>query len=727
MRSMSLLATPAPTPVPPGELVWGCCEVSTSAVATPSSVHAGSETASIVTTITLGKSATVIVDIEVYDSDGSLVLQKFYLTELFAAGESRQYTNPYSPAENAIGGTYRVATGIFAPGWGNLLDWSNPAGTFAVTATAAPTAVPTPFTAPSTIAPSLALLSPLHVSGNSLVNSSGASVQLVGVNRSGSEYACIQGWGFFDGPTDDASLQAIRAWGANSVRVPLNEGCWLGINGAPAQFSGRAYQEQIADYVTRLGQNRLYAVLELHWSAPGIGKATGQRPMPDADHSVTFWNQVATTFKGNGTVIFDLFNEPFPDNQQDSAAAWTCWRDGGTCSGFTFKAAGMQSLVSAVRSTGATNVIALSGVSYANSLVGWLAHKPADPQNNLVAAWHVYDFNVCHTTSCFDSTVGPVAQSVPVIALEFGSSSCNGTWLAAAMGWFDTHGLGYAAWTWNTWGTSCSTLSLITSFAGTPTTWGQIFQTQLAKKTSPAAPSPISTVAPSPVPTSVPQTPSLVPTAAPQPTAVPVATPSLGPVVPVSQPTGFPVSVAQPMASPGVMPTAVPAAVQGPGLAVPVPVRLPQEVTMANPATAGQLTPGRTDATNEARAAELAASSQVQPAVTNNGPVDGLRVVGEAVGEMIGVLTRESPYAGESLTQLVGAERAPEIMRVLAAFGDGIRARSAAENGLLALILAVAVGAGVIAARRMLARLRRGLRAFEGSGLTLVRTRQTGV
>ena len=143
----------------------------------------------------------------------------------------------------------------------------------------------------------------------------------------------MQGWGIFDGPNDAASVQAIAAWHTNVVRVPLNEDCWLGINGVNANYSGTTYQDAIVNYVNLLNQNGLYAIVELHWSAPGTTSATGQNPMPDADHSPAFWSSVASTFKTNHAVLFDLFNEPFPDNNQDTTAAWTCWKNGGTCSG----------------------------------------------------------------------------------------------------------------------------------------------------------------------------------------------------------------------------------------------------------------------------------------------------------------------------------------------------------------------------------------------------------
>ena len=383
---------------------------------------------------------------------------------------------------------------MYSLGWTTLYTLSDPAGTFTVTSAAptpvptvaptpvptpAPTSVPTPTPAP-TATPAPGALSPLHVQGNKLVNASGQTVVLHGVNHSGTEYACVQGWGMGDGPTYDQSVvTAIKSWRTNAVRVPLNEDCWLAINGVPAAYSGATYQQFIKNWVTLLNNNGIYAILELKWTAPGGTPATGQVPMPDIDHSPTFWSQVANAYKGNNAVIFELFNEPFPDNQQNSTAAWTCWRDGGTCSGVSFQAAGMQSLVNAVRGTGATNVLALGGVSYANALYQWLAYKPNDPLNNMAAVWHVYNFNVCSTVSCYNANAGPVLAQVPVIVTETGADTCDATWWNTYLSWLDTSGVSYLAWVWNTWGASCTTLSLINDYAGTPTQMGQIYKTHL--------------------------------------------------------------------------------------------------------------------------------------------------------------------------------------------------------------------------------------------------------
>lgn len=318
----------------------------------------------------------------------------------------------------------------------------------------------------------------LHVVGNQIRNDANEEVRIHGVNRAGTEYACSQNWGFFDGPSSDASIAAIKAWKVNAIRVPLNEICWLGINGVPAAYSGANYRAAIADYVQRITNAGMIAILDLHWTAPGTGIPNDQDPMPDRDHSPTFWGQVADAFKDNGSVIFELFNEPFPDSNQNTTAAWTCWRDGGTCPGVGFTAAGMQELLDAIRATGATNVVLAGAVQYSNTLTRWLTYKPTDATGNLAAAWHVYNFNICATTGCYATNAGPVLASVPVVATEIGDDTCNGSFITTLMGWMDANGGSYVPWVWNTWGTC---LSLITNYDGTATIpYGQAYRDHLS-------------------------------------------------------------------------------------------------------------------------------------------------------------------------------------------------------------------------------------------------------
>ena len=312
----------------------------------------------------------------------------------------------------------------------------------------------------------------LHVSGNQLLDGAGQPLVLHGVDRSGSEYACIQGFGFFDGPSDAASVQAIAAWHTNAVRVPLNEDCWLGINAAPAAYSGAAYRSAIAAYVDLLNQSGLVAILDLHWTAAGSGQSTGQTQMADADHAPAFWSSVAATFKSNSSVIFDLYNEPHD-------ISWACWRDGGSNCGTGYTVAGMQSMVDAVRASGANNVLMLGGLAYANDLSQWLAYRPTDPRHNLIAAWHVYNFNACNNAGCYDSQVAPVAQQVPLVAGEIGENDCAHGFIDGLMVWLDAHNAGYVGWAWNT--QACASFpSLISDYSGTPTNFGIGLKNHLA-------------------------------------------------------------------------------------------------------------------------------------------------------------------------------------------------------------------------------------------------------
>ncbi|GCE24153.1 cellulose binding domain-containing protein [Dictyobacter kobayashii] len=203
--------------------------------------------------------------------------------------------------------------------------------------------------------------------------------------------------------------------------------------------------------------------------------------MPDADHAPAFWQSVANTFKSNSSVIFDLYNEPYTNS-------WSCWLNGSSgansspCNDTGFAVAGMKSLISTVRGTGATNILMLGGLQYSNDVSGWLnqvQQLPSNLQSNLVASFHIYPNNACISTSCLDSNVAPIQSSFPVIAGEIGEYDCQHGFIDTIMPWFDSHNIGYLGWAWNT--NSCTgTPGLISDFNGTPTGYGQGFKAHLA-------------------------------------------------------------------------------------------------------------------------------------------------------------------------------------------------------------------------------------------------------
>jgi hypothetical protein len=370
-----------------------------------------------------------------------------------------------------------------------------------------------------------AVITGLHVVGNQLENGNNISIVPHGVNHMGGEYSCISSGGHtFDGPVDQTAISAMLTWGITIVRVPLNEDCWLGINGQPSDGTTAAqYQQDVINYVNLLNANGIIAILDLHWTAPGTQIASGQLQMPDADHAPAFWTSMADTFKSNTSVLFDLYNEPF-------TTSWSCWLNGSTvaqaspCTDVGFAVAGMQTLVNAVRATGATTPLMLGGLAYSNDLSQWLQYKPNDPDNNLIASTHIYNFNVCNNTNCWNSQIAAVAANVPVIAGEIGENDCAHGFIDGLMPWLDSHGIGYLAWTWNPY--NCSTTpSLITDYTGTPTAYGVGFKNHLLSLVG-SNPTPVPTTPPTATPGTTPTvTPSPTPTYTPTPTVTPSPTP----------------------------------------------------------------------------------------------------------------------------------------------------------------------------------------------------------
>jgi aryl-phospho-beta-D-glucosidase BglC (GH1 family) len=282
----------------------------------------------------------------------------------------------------------------------------------------------------------------------------------------------------------------MKQWGINAVRVPLNEACWNGESYVNSAYAGANYQTAIEQYVQLLNDNGIVAILDLHWtdgaysgyqSACGSAEALCQKPMPDTAEAVPFWTSVATAFKGNDAVIFDLFNEPNPAAADDNneAEGWQCWLNGGSCAGISYPVAGMQTLVDTVRATGANNVLMLGGIAYANDLTEWLQNEPADPDHDLAASWHSYNFNTCNTQSCWTSEVAPVIAQVPVIAGEIGENDCAGTYIDPLMAWLDSEGGSYLAWAWNADFNCSSGPGLITDYQGDPTGFGAAYQAHL--------------------------------------------------------------------------------------------------------------------------------------------------------------------------------------------------------------------------------------------------------
>src|SRR5258708_6773028 len=121
----------------------------------------------------------------------------------------------------------------------------------------------------------------LHIAGNHFVNGNGDQVILRGSARWSLEFSCG------DNHFSLSDFQAMKAWGMNTVRIPLNENYYLN-----PSLCNNQYIFTLTNAVTNAKAAGMYVLLDLHWIHPQEvnNKDTrgGQFPMPDLQAKI-FW------------------------------------------------------------------------------------------------------------------------------------------------------------------------------------------------------------------------------------------------------------------------------------------------------------------------------------------------------------------------------------------------------------------------------------------------------
>jgi hypothetical protein len=289
---------------------------------------------------------------------------------------------------------------------------------------------------------------PLKVVGTAIANTEGQPVRLRGVNTASMEWTSNG-----EGHILKTVETAIRDWHVNHIRLPLAQDRWFGK--APEQKDdGNAYRALVKQVVDLCAAQGCYVILDLHWSDAGEwGKQIGQHVMPDRN-SLEFWIDLASTYKNHPAVIFDLYNEPHD-------VSWDIWLKGGQVTerasrrnpSKTYEAVGMQTLLDAVRATGARNVVIVGGLDWAYDMSAFLKGKQlADSQGNgVIYANHSYPFKGDSVERWIEKMKSATA-TIPVIVSEFGSESRGGAgrtgeqWLRRVLQALEDH-----KWNWTAW------------------------------------------------------------------------------------------------------------------------------------------------------------------------------------------------------------------------------------------------------------------------------------
>jgi hypothetical protein len=265
--------------------------------------------------------------------------------------------------------------------------------------------------------------------GNKIIDADGHQFVPRGVVRDGFQFKPTGNYYM-----SDNDFQAMYLWGATAVRLPLDQTQWL----SSSCYYDPTYAQRLDAAVQSITQRGMLAVLTLSRAAEGqLCSQPGLVRMAD-DYSVQFWTQVANRYKSNPLVAFDLFNEPHDISE-------AVWHDGGTVG--NFHAVGMQQLYNTVRGTGATNLLFISGTSWAFHIDVSL-RRPVDGYG-IVYGTHLYNPpENGPVRSDADSVITPVAAQYPVEVTEFGSSSGTGLYNQNVIAFAEQRGIGWLAFKW---------------------------------------------------------------------------------------------------------------------------------------------------------------------------------------------------------------------------------------------------------------------------------------
>lgn len=293
---------------------------------------------------------------------------------------------------------------------------------FVVTLTMAATTVAPVATHGVTARAAAAVVGPLSVQGNQIVDGNGNPLTLRGIHRDLTQRV---GYGTSTPLVSDAEIDAMKAWGANAVRVPVSSAIWLDY-GCPTYDANYGGQGGYIDrLVNKINADGMVAIVDLHEISNKTCATPGRWAAPNPS-SAEFWSSAGALFANRPLVAFELFNEP----REHDDATWQ---------------SDEQTLYNAVEATGARNLVIIDADDAATEPKAIVTgHVVTDTNHNIAYAVHPYTCVDPSVTSCMSNPLNhqakttvlskfvPVAASYPIVATEFGwptrsdSSSDNG-------------------------------------------------------------------------------------------------------------------------------------------------------------------------------------------------------------------------------------------------------------------------------------------------------------
>lgn len=166
-----------------------------------------------------------------------------------------------------------------------------------------------------------------------------------------------------------------------------------------------------------------------------------------------WWKVVATEYRNDPGVVFDIFNEPRHIAHSTSAQLWNRWRTGGCWWGSCWM--GMEQLARYVHSIAPHNLLIVEGPETAGTLQGAPTHQITRAGPVLYSVNHGGPVTAPHDAAYWDVRFGNASRVIPVTDTEWTNYTTDTRmcWanaprsVPAFLRYLAAHGMGLEAWT----------------------------------------------------------------------------------------------------------------------------------------------------------------------------------------------------------------------------------------------------------------------------------------
>lgn len=236
----------------------------------------------------------------------------------------------------------------------------------------------------------------IRVQGNRLVDDSGQTVILRGVNIADPDKLVKQGkW-------SKAHFEAAKSFGANHIRLPVHPIAWR-------SRGAKGYLKLIDQAVVWANELDLHLIVDWH----SMGNVTQElyfHPMYVTNKQETreFWRTIAARYAGLATIaVYELFNEPTINSGKLGEMDWQAWK------------AFNEELISIIHAHDKNIVVLVAGFNWAYDLSQVARHPIA--REGVAYAIHPYpQKSPGPYPQTWEAAWGYLSDTYPLIATEIG-------------------------------------------------------------------------------------------------------------------------------------------------------------------------------------------------------------------------------------------------------------------------------------------------------------------